>query len=168
MSTPQVTQIRKAPPRNRRRESWAYEKGLPRICRAPLQDRLGRTILVATDLGDASHEVEARAMELAAQVGARLIVLAVPLPTTAAQEALEKRLETLLVVARQRGVDAEGRLVTGDPAETILHVAAASHATSIIIGHQQWPASTGGECICGHLTLHAACPVLITGTARAS
>lgn len=141
-------------------EAWVYEKGLPRTRRDPLVEQLGNRLLVATDLSDRSRPVEDRALELAEAAGAHLVVLAV-LPSQATGDgSAERRLRARIRLARRRGISVEGRIVAGEPAESILRVAAASGADAIVIGRDQWRGWAGE--VCGHVTLHACCPVLLT------
>jgi nucleotide-binding universal stress UspA family protein len=145
-----------------RREVWVHEKGLPHICRQPLVDHLGQRMLVATDLSDDSSDVDARAIELAEMAGARLLVLAIVAPQAITDDSHQKRLDALLGRARRRGIEAEGRIVMGDPADAILRAAIASRAYAIVIGDAQWRGWKNAGCVCGHVILHAPCRVLIT------
>ena len=142
-------------------EAWVYEKGLPRICREPLVDHLGRRVLLATDLSDASRDVDARAIELAEEAGADLLILAIIRPEASGDGSFQKRLGARVRLARRRGIDAEGRIVAGDPADSILRVAASTGADAIVIGYDQWRGWASAGCVCGHVILHAPCPVLI-------
>jgi Osmosensitive K+ channel histidine kinase len=141
---------------------WVHEKGLSRICPQPLVDHLGQRMLVATDLSDDSGDVDARAIELAEKAGARLLVLAIVSPEAITDDSHQKRLGALVRRARRRGIDAEGRIVSGDPADAILRVATASRADAIIMGDAQWRGWKEAGCVCGHVILHAPCRVLVT------
>ena len=145
------------------RETWVHEKGLPRTSRDPLVHHLGRRILLATDLTDASRDVDGRAIELAATARAHLVILAVIPPQAGRDGSHGTRVRALVRRARRRGIQAEGRIRVGDPAETILRVAAATRADAIVIGHDQWRGSAAGGCVCGRLVLHAPCRVVICG-----
>ena len=145
-----------------RREVWVHEKGLPRMCSQPLVDHLGHRMLVATDLSEDSADVDARAIELAERAGARLLVLAIVPPEAIADDSHQKRLGALVDGARRRGIAAEGRIVSGDPADAILRAATASRADAIVIGDAQWRGWKNAGCVCGHVILHAPCRVLIT------
>lgn len=144
------------------REVWVHEKGLPHMCPQPLVDHLGQRILVATDLGDDSADVDARAIELAEEAGARLLVLAIVPPEAITDPSYQKRLGALVRRARRRGIDAEGRIVMGDPADAILRAATASRADAVIIGDAQWRGWKDAGCVCGHVILHAPCRVVVT------
>lgn len=65
-------------------------EGLPRICPHPLVDHVGRRILLATDLSIASHDIDARAIELAQAAGAHLLVLAI-IPSEASPDAAHRK-----------------------------------------------------------------------------
>lgn len=145
-----------------RREVWVHEKGLPRICPQPLVDHLGQRILVATDLSDNSADVDARAIEFAEEAGAHLFVLAIVPPGAITDDSPQKRLGALVDGARRRGIEAEGGIVSGDPADAILRAATASRADAIVIGDAQWRGWRDAGCVCGHVILHAPCRVLIT------
>lgn len=141
-------------------ESWVHEKGLPRVCREPLSAHLGQRLLVATDLSAASRPAELRAMQLAEETSATLVILAVVPSSTSADHDPVRRLQARTRLARRKGIDASGRLVIGDPAECILQAAAADGADAIIMGAAQWRAAVGSPC--GHVILHSRCPVLVT------
>ena len=142
------------------RESWVHEKGLPRVCLEPLSAHLGQRLLLATDLSAASRPAERRAMQLAEETDARLLILAVVPSSTGADHDAVRRLQARTRLARRRGIDAAGRLVIGDPAECILQAAATDGADAIIMGAAQWRAA--GGCPCGHVVLHSRCLVLVT------
>ncbi len=144
------------------REVWVHEKGLPHMCPQPLADHLGQRMLVATDLSDDSADVDARAIEFAEKAGAHLFVLAIVPPGAITDDSHQKRLGALVDGARRRGIAAEGRIVTDDPADAILREATASRADAIVIGDAQWRGWKDAGCVCGHVVLHAPCPVLIT------
>jgi len=148
--------------------TWVYEKGLPRVHRGLPIDSLGRRILLATDLSDASREAEARGIELAETPGARLLILAIVRPETTGNVPQQKRLAALLRLARRRGMQAEGRLLTDRPAESILLVAAATGTDVIVMGRDQWRGWAAGADASGHVVLHAPCPVLIARASRAA
>jgi nucleotide-binding universal stress UspA family protein len=152
-------------------DAWVHEKGLPHVCRTPLVDELGGSLLLATDLSEASHSTNERAMQLAEVGRIPLRILAVmPLVSShqkPAREQVESQLTTVLSLARGRGIDADGWLQVGKPAQTILSVAASIGAGTIVMGDDQWRGSGNRGSIIGHVVLHAPCPVLLTGTAGA-
>jgi len=120
------------------------------------------------DLSDASREAEARGIELAETPGARLLILAIVRPETTGNVPQQKRLAALLRLARRRGRQAEGRLLTDRPAESILLVAAATGTDVIVMGCDQWRGWAAGADASGHVVLHAPCPVLIARASRAA
>ena len=147
----------------RRRESWMHERGLPRRCLKSLAAHLGQRLLLATDLTAASRPAERRAMQLAEEKGARLVILAVVPSRTAADRDTVTRLQARIRLARRRGIDASGQLVVGDPGDRILQAAAMDAADAIVIGAAQW--RTGAGCPCGYVVLRSPCPVLVTNAA---
>lgn len=149
-------------------EAWVHEKGLPRTCWKPLVDHLGHRLLLATDLSEAAHHVEARAIELAERAGASLLILAIHPPGTSLDARSARRLRARIRLARRRGIRAEGSVVMGDPAAAILQVAAATGAHTIVIGADQWRGWPPGGCACGHILRHASCPVLVVQASGAA
>jgi nucleotide-binding universal stress UspA family protein len=149
------------------REVWVHEKGLPHVRRAALVDQLGGSLLLATDLSDGSRDANERATQLAEEAGIPLLILAI-VPTGSSPDGLfREHLAAVVRLARERGIDAEGSLRVGDPAQTILSVAASIGAGTIVLGDDQWRGSENGGSIIGHVVLHAPCPVLLTSTPRA-
>jgi nucleotide-binding universal stress UspA family protein len=149
-------------------DAWVDEKGLPHVCRTPLVNQLGGSLLLATDLSEASHSTNERAMQLAEVGRIPLRILAV-MPLVSSREELdrehvESHLTTVLSLARGRGIDADGWLHVGEPAETILSVAASIGAGTIVLGDDQWRGSGNGGSIIGHVVRHAPCPVLLPRT----
>ncbi len=134
------------------------------------------TILAAIDGSDASDRAFAKALELAAITGARVMALAVegPLPAYAATvgEVEEVRrekdafFERLLKRSREQaeavGVELEVELRPGHAAELIVRVAQERTADLIVLGHK-------GHFLRDHLlgstadrvAEHADCPVMI-------
>ena len=142
-----------------RRERWVREKGLPRTCRDPVAAHFGQQLLLATDLTSSSRRAEQRAMRIAEDRGARLLILAVGSQAANDWDA-HGRLEALARDAQRRGIDATVRLMAGDPGEGILHAAAAFGADGIVMGAAHGRPAAG--CPCGHVVLRARCPVLVT------
>ena len=150
------------------RDAWVYEEGLPRICPHPLLDHLGHQLLLPTDLSSASNDVDARAIDLAQAAGAGLWVVAIIPSETSPVEVQRESLAALVRRARVRGIDAGGEIVSGSPADAILRVATAIRADAIIIGDNQWRGWHDAGGVCGHVVLHARCPVLVTHTPAAT
>jgi nucleotide-binding universal stress UspA family protein len=105
------------------------------------------TVLLATDLGPASDVATERAIALAAQLGARLLVVNVidagrglllrPLSRLRPVEEREARSEAAQVVvrhARAAGARATFLIWDGEPGDAILGAAAAEHADLIVVG----------------------------------
>jgi nucleotide-binding universal stress UspA family protein len=143
-------------------EQWVHEKGLPRICREALAAHLGQPMLLATDLTAASRMAESRAMQIAQECGARLLILAT-VPGHADGRAAAQRLQALTREARRRGIDAVGRVAAGEPGDCILEEAEAFGAGGIVMGAAH--GSAAGGCPCGHVITRARCPVLVTHAA---
>lgn len=138
-----------------------------------------RTILLATDLTAASGEATERAVELAARLDARLLIVNV----------LEKRRltgggshdrvdqarterESLLVQvvrdAREAGATAEFLVWEGDPGDSIAAAAEAEHADIVVVGTR---GRSGAErlllgSVSDHVVRHAECPVLVVRSAK--
>ena len=108
-----------------------------------------RTVLLATDLTAASGTATDRAIELAAQLGARLLVVNVMDPAHSRVGVLrtsgrirpveerEDRSEAAQVVvdrARSFGATATYLVWEGEPADAILAAAASEHADLIVVG----------------------------------
>lgn len=144
-----------------RPEVWVREKGLPRLCHRSLSDRLGRRMLLATDLTGDSSRAEARAVELAEAAGADLLVLGIIPSGEVSDGSHSARLATLVDHARGRGLRAQGRIATSDPAGAILHAARSTSASSIVMADGAWRDWKDAGCVCGHVTVHSSCTVLI-------
>jgi nucleotide-binding universal stress UspA family protein len=104
---------------------------------------LPRVILVATDFSECADRAWQMACQLARASGGRLIVLHVMPPQVAGYEAVLKGLpipeyrqqaQRALDKYQCPDVPVEKRLVEGDPAETILRVAAETGADCIVVG----------------------------------
>ena len=109
-----------------------------------------RTIVHATDFSGVSTRAFHTACALAQQERARLLVLHVLTPPSPfvngkppsswvelearAHAAAERRLETLVARAKRARVDAQGRLVRGTPARSIVWCAKRARANLIVIG----------------------------------
>jgi len=133
-----------------------------------------RTILLATDLTAASAEASARAIDLAARLGARLLIVNVlekrRLSGAGSHERVdqarserERHLVTVVRDARAAGVTAEFLLWEGDPGGSIAAAAEAEQADLIVVGTRG--RSGAGRMLLGsvsdHVVRHAASPVLV-------
>jgi nucleotide-binding universal stress UspA family protein len=133
-----------------------------------------RTILLATDLTVASREATARAIDLAARLGARLLIVNVlekrRLTGAGAHERVDQarqERESLLVASVQRargvGVTAEFLVWEGDAGDSITAAAEAEQADLVVVGTRG--RSAAGRMLLGsvsdHVVRHAPCPVLV-------
>lgn len=137
-------------------ERWVAEKGLPHPCRGQHVTDLGDRIVVATDLGPVSRPVEERAIEQAEAAGASLLVAAVVTPG-----ADTSRLDAIAREARNRGIETETRVASGDPVEALIDIASSIGATGIVVSDEQWRGTIPHPCICAPLIRLASCPVLV-------
>ena len=132
-----------------------------------------RTLLLATDLTALSEAAAEQAIELAAIVGARLLVVNVIDPsrstsrraTRVDQQRAEREppLLDLIGRARARGVEATYLLWTGEPGRSIVAAAEAEGADMIVVGTRSL--DRAGRFLLGSVSdfvvYHAACPVLV-------
>jgi nucleotide-binding universal stress UspA family protein len=132
-----------------------------------------RSILLATDLTPVSDEATGQAIDLAASLGARLLVVNVIDPTeqTGArrgrvdQVRSEREPGLLQVVerARSRGVEATYLLWTGERGQSIVAAGQAEGVDLIVVGTRGL--DRAGRFLLGsvsdHVVYHAACPVLV-------
>lgn len=147
---------------------------------APVERRRGyQTLLLATDLTDVSEVATERAIELAAALGARLVVVNVINPTdrivgTALPAAMSARVDQLradregpvmAVVerARSRGLDCTFLLWTGVPGPGIVAAAESEAADVVIVGTRGL--DRAGRFLLGsvsdYVVYHCQCPVLV-------
>lgn len=131
-----------------------------------------RTVLLATDLGDASETATEQAIALAAQLDARLLVVTVidarplrgsrPRPVEE-RERVSEAVNAIAARARRSGATASFLVWDGDPAESIIAAAEAEHADLIVVGTHRRGAV--GRAILGSVSdavvRSAACPVLV-------
>jgi nucleotide-binding universal stress UspA family protein len=133
-----------------------------------------RTILLATDLMAASSEATARAIDLAARLDARLLIVNVLEKRRLAGGGSHERVdqaraerERLLVKvvrdARSAGVTAEFLVWEGDPGSSIAAAAEAEGADLIVVGTR---GRSGAErmllgSVSDHVVRNAGCPVLV-------
>lgn len=132
------------------------------------------TILLATDLSPASAEATDRAIDLAARLGARLLIVNVLEPrrlvgggdhqrVDQARAERETRLVQLVHAARAAGAHAEFLVWTGDPGSSIAAAAEAERADLVVVGTR---GRSGAErmllgSVSDHVVRHAGCPVLV-------
>jgi nucleotide-binding universal stress UspA family protein len=140
------------------------------------------TILVATDGSPASVAASEEAIDLAARLGARLIVIAVVSPpelqapgaiwpgtVAAAREEAEGITRRVVDQARRSGVEAAYLTFEGQPGEAIVQAAEAEAADMVVVGAH-------GRTVVGRLLLgsvseflvrHARVPVLVVHPSEA-
>jgi nucleotide-binding universal stress UspA family protein len=143
---------------------------------APTLGRRGRiaTVLLATDLTAVSDEATNQAIDLAASVQARLLVvnvidpalrLASPSLSRLDQLRAEREPRLLEIVERARawGVETTHLLWTGEPGKSIVAAAEAERADLIVVGTRGL--ARAGRWLLGsvsdHVVHHASCPVLV-------
>jgi len=136
-----------------------------------------RTVLLATDLTPVSDRATSQAIDLAASLGARLLVVNVidlgergrvsPLsagPRVDQQRAERERpLLAIVEEARARGVEAAFLLWTGEPGHSIVAAAEAEGADMVIVGTRGL--DRAGRFLLGsvsdYVVYHSGCPVLV-------
>jgi nucleotide-binding universal stress UspA family protein len=138
-----------------------------------------RTILLATDLSVASAEATDRAIDLAARLGSRLLIINVlekrRLTGPGAHERVDQariEREALLVQAVRRardlGVTAEFLVWEGEAGDSIASAAEAEQADLVVVGTRG--RSGAGRMLLGsvsdHVVRNAACPVLVVRPMR--
>ena len=148
-------------------------EGVPASMRTE-EHRPFRTVLLATDLSPASAEATDRAIELAARLGARLLVVNVmdnrrvagPGTHGRADQARAEREGLLLEIVRRAkagGASAEFLIWTGEAAASLLAAVEAEQADLLVVGSR----GRGGAgrfllgSVSDHLVHHAGCPVLV-------
>jgi nucleotide-binding universal stress UspA family protein len=126
------------------------------------------TILLATDTSPASVAAEDHAIELAARLGARLLVVSVVTGTPSIREARQVAIEKVVQRARAIGADAQGMTWDGPAGESIVDVAEAEAADLIVVGTHDRGAV--GRLLLGsvsdHVVRHARCPVMVVRPTR--
>ena len=121
------------------------------------------TILLATDASRASEAAEEQAIELAARLGSRLVVVSAISGSPEARSSRLLAVEGVVQRARAGGAEAVGLTWNGDAGESIVEAAAAEHADLIVVGtHER---GTVGRLFLGsvsdHVVRHAGCPVMV-------
>jgi nucleotide-binding universal stress UspA family protein len=149
----------------------------PAVARPPLP-RGGRvsTILLATDLGPASADAADRAIDLAVQLGAELLIVSVinaaeglddgPGPRPRVDQVRDRReplAQALVAQARRAGVAARFLIWHGDPGESIAAAADAEQCDLIVVGthgRTGFQRSLAGS-VSDYVIRNAQCPVLV-------
>jgi nucleotide-binding universal stress UspA family protein len=126
------------------------------------------TVLLATDASPASVAAEDHAVELAARLGARLLVLSVVTGTTAVRDERQLAIESIVQRSRAAGADAQGMTWDGEAGESIVDVAEAESADLIVVGTHERGAV--GRLFLGsvsdYVVRHARCPVMVVRPTR--
>jgi nucleotide-binding universal stress UspA family protein len=133
-----------------------------------------QTVLLATDLTPASDAATLHAINMAASLGARLLVVNVidqggpasPHPTVRVDQQRAVREGPLLQIvnrARSRGVNAAFLLWTGEPGQGIVAAAEAEGADMVIVGTRGL--DRAGRFLKGsvsdYVIYHSICPVMV-------
>jgi nucleotide-binding universal stress UspA family protein len=121
------------------------------------------TIVLATDVSRASQAAEEQAIELAARLGSRLVVISAVSGSPEVRSDRQIAVEGVVQRARAGGANAVGLTWDGDAGEAIVEAAAAEHADLIVVGtHER---GTVGRLFLGsvsdHVVRHAGCPVMV-------
>jgi nucleotide-binding universal stress UspA family protein len=126
------------------------------------------TVLLATDASSASQAAEDHAVELAARLGTRLLVLSVVTGSPSVRAERELAIESIVQRARAMGADATGMTWNGDAGESIVEAAEAESADLIVVGTHDRGAV--GRLFLGsvsdHVVRHARCPVMVVRPSR--
>jgi nucleotide-binding universal stress UspA family protein len=132
------------------------------------------TVLLATDLTPASEAATVQAINMAASLGARLLVVNVidqggpvsALATVRVDQQRALREGPLLQIvnrARARGVDAAFLLWTGEPGQGIVAAAEAEGADMVVVGTRGL--DRAGRFLLGsvsdYVVYHSSCPVMV-------
>ena len=147
------------------------------VARPPLpRGRRVGTILLATDLGPASADAADRAIDLAVQLGAELLIVSVinaaagpddgPGPRPRVDQVRDRReplAQALVAQARRAGVAARFLIWHGDPGESIAAAADAEQCDLIVVGthgRTGFQRSLAGS-VSDYVIRNAQCPVLV-------
>ena len=135
-----------------------------------------RTLLLATDLSDASASATEEAFDLAGRLGARLLVVSVIDPGSLklpggryrarvdqVRERREQLAQLLVERGREEGLAVSFLVWTGDPGDMIVEAAEAEQADMVLVGsHGRGPV---GRLLLGSVSefvvRNAPCPVLV-------
>lgn len=126
------------------------------------------TILLATDASTASQAAEDEAIDLAARLGGRLVVLSVVSGAPSVRASRQLAVEAVVQRARAGGATATGLTWDGDAGESIVEASEAEAADLIVVGtHER---GTVGRLFLGsvsdHVVRHARCPVMVVRPTR--
>jgi nucleotide-binding universal stress UspA family protein len=136
----------------------------------------GRTLLLATDLTEASASATDEAFDLAGHLGARLLVVSVIDPRSLllpggrfraridqVRERHEALAQGLVERGRELGIQVSFLIWTGDPGDMIVEAAEAERADMVLVGSHGRGAV--GRLFLGsvseHVVRNAPCPVLV-------
>jgi len=121
------------------------------------------TIVLATDVSRASEAAEEQAIELAARLGCRLLVISAVSGSPQVRSGRLLAVERVVQRARAAGATAAGLTWDGVAGEAIVEAAAAEHADLIVVGTHERGAV--GRLFLGsvsdHVVRHARCPVMV-------
>lgn len=140
----------------------------------PTHARPIQAVMLATDLGPASSGATDQAIEIAARLGARLVITSVVDPESPGRDGPERRIDqirarqeegvqAIVQQAQSSGARATFLVWEGTPGEAIVSAAEAEGADLIVVG-------THGRNLVGRFLLgsvsdyvvrHASCPVLV-------
>ncbi len=153
------------------RQEWPDRPSFPRY--ADAEAEIG-TVLLATDLSAASEDATLQAIELAASVESRLLIVNVIDPVARRSGVVADRVDQmraereprlLAVVERARswGVESTYLLWTGEPGKSIVAAAEAERADLIVVGTRGL--ARAGRWLLGsvsdYVVHHAGSPVLV-------
>jgi nucleotide-binding universal stress UspA family protein len=126
------------------------------------------TILLATDASAASQAAENEAIDLAARLGSRLVVLSVVSGAPSVRASRQLAVEAIVQRARGGGAAAAGLTWDGDAGESIVEASEAEAADLIVVGTHERGAV--GRLFLGsvsdHVVRHARCPVMVVRPTR--
>ena len=126
------------------------------------------TILLATDASAASQAAEDEAIDLAARLGSRLVVLSVVSGAPSVRASRQLAVEAIVQRARGGGASATGLTWDGDAGESIVEASEAEAADLIVVGTHERGAV--GRLFLGsvsdHVVRHARCPVMVVRPTR--
>jgi nucleotide-binding universal stress UspA family protein len=143
----------------------------------PVAPSTGRKkLLLATDLSEASSSATEEAFELAARLGATLLIVSVIDPGSLllpggrfrarvdqVREGREQQAQALVERGRQQGIDVSFLVWTGDPGDQIVSAAEAERVDMVLVGSHGRGAV--GRLFLGsvseHVVRNAPCPVLV-------
>ena len=131
----------------------------------------GMKLLLATDLSEASSSATDQAFDLAARLGAELLVVSVIDPGSLllpggrfrARVHREQQAQALVERGRQAGIEVSFLVWTGDPGDQIVSAAEAERVDMVVVGSHGRGAV--GRLFLGsvseHVVRNASCPVLV-------